>query len=189
KAQRGPSTRKNAYQPKRPVAQNALRPRNINDESRTAARLSHDQIPSPNGPIVAGTPLSKVLHTSHLSLTSSAGTDEQFVDRTNDLVADDQTTFDNVGGSFDIAVGKSGTRYEVYSATLGSDLVGILVAASDTNGDYVADTSLTFNLRTNFMLPSAAAVVAGNSTDGKEFVVVCSSGFFETGNPSNEPPP
>src|SRR4029453_440874 len=99
KAQRGPATRKNAYQPKRPVAQNALRPRNVNDQSRTVARLSHDQIPLPNGPIVAGTPLSKVLHTSHLSLTSTAGTDEQFVDRTNDLVADDQTTFDNVGGS------------------------------------------------------------------------------------------
>src|ERR1041385_8233773 len=91
-----------------------------------------------SGPIAGGTSLSKVLHTSQLSLTSTAGTDEQFVDKNNDLVADDRTTLDSTGGSFDIAVGKSGTRYEVFSATLNNALVGILITANDTNGDFVS---------------------------------------------------
>src|ERR1700730_2157221 len=74
--------------------------------------------------ISSGTPLNKILHTSQLSLTSSAGSDEQFVDRHGDLVADESTTVDSAGGSFDIAVGRSGARYEVYSATLNNRLGG-----------------------------------------------------------------
>jgi hypothetical protein len=64
--------------------------------------------------------------------------------------------------------------------------------ANDTNGDFVADSSQTFDLRRDFMLPSAAAVVTGTSNNGREFVVVCSSGFFDDedpNNPSNEPSP
>src|SRR5438132_9514229 len=60
--------------------------------------------------IAAGTSLSRILHISQLSLVSSAGTDEQYVDRTGDLVADERTTLDNAGGSFHIAVAKSVAR-------------------------------------------------------------------------------
>ena len=192
RAQRGTHTRKNSYQPQRSVATKGLRPRATSEESRQVARLTRTPSISADAPIAVGTPLYKVLHTSQLSMTSAAGTDEELVDRTLDLVADDQTTFDNAGGSFDIAVGKSGTRYEVFSGTSNNNLVGVLVAASDTNGDYISDTSLTFDLRRDFMLPSAAAVVTGNASDGKEFVVVCSSGFFNSADdedPNNEPSP
>jgi hypothetical protein len=127
-----------------------------------------------------------------LSLSSSAGTDEQFVDRNGDLVADERTTFDSAGGSFDIAVGRSGARYEVFSATLNNTLIGVLVVALDTNGDYRIDSSTTFNLRTDFGLRSAAAVVTGVSRAGREFVIISSSGFFNESNPNdpnNEPSP
>jgi hypothetical protein len=130
-----------------------------------------------------------VLHTSQLSLTSPVGTDEQFVDRNGDLIADDRTTFDSDKGSFDIAVGKSGTRYEVFSGTLN---IGALVVAVDTNGDYVVDSSPTLDLQRDFGLPSAAAVVSGTSKAGREFVVVSSSGFFNSADPNdpnNEPSP
>jgi hypothetical protein len=139
--------------------------------------------------IASGTRLTRVLHTSQLSLTSSAGTDEQFVDRNGDLIADDRTTFDSDKGSFDIAVGKSGTRYEVFSGTLN---IGALVVAVDTNGDYVVDSSPTLDLQRDFGLPSAAAVVSGTSKAGREFVVVSSSGFFNSADPNdpnNEPSP
>jgi hypothetical protein len=142
--------------------------------------------------IIAGTPLTRILHASQLSLISSAGTDEQFVDRDNDLIADERTTLDSAGGSFDLAVGRSGARYEVYSATLNNTLVGVLVVALDTNGDYQADTSSTYNLQRDFGLPSAAAVVAGTSTSGREFVIVSSSGYYNSSNPNdpnNEPSP
>ena len=142
--------------------------------------------------ISAGTPLSQILHTSQISLTSSAGTDEQYVDRTGDLAADERTTFDSAGGSFDIAVGQSGTRYEVYSATLNSALIGVLVLAVDTNGDYVVNSASTYNLKLNFDLPSAAAVVTGVSNSGREFVIVSSSGYYDAANPNdpnNEPSP
>src|ERR1043166_3063006 len=145
-----------------------------------------------SGPIAGGTSLSKVLHTSQLSLTSTAGTDEQFVDKNNDLVADDRTTLDSTGGSFDIAVGKSGTRYEVFSATLNNTLIGVLITANDNNGDFVADLTNTYDLHRDFNLPSAAAVVTGNAIDGREFVIVSSSGFFNSANPNdpnNEPSP
>ena len=183
-------SRLNAYRPSRSVAQRPLRQRDGLD-NRTV-RVSRDDTLPTAGPIVSGTALSKVLHTSMLSMTSAAGTNEEYVDRTNDLIADDRTTFDNAGGSFDIAVGKSGTRYEVFSATLSNTLVGVLVVGSDTNGDFVSNTSATFDLERDFDLPSAAAVVAGTAKDGREFVVVCSSGFFNDQNPSdpnNEPSP
>ena len=135
--------------------------------------------------ISSGTPLNKILHTSQLSLTSSAGSDEQFVDRNGDLVADERTTLDSAGGSFDIAVGRSGARYEVYSATLNNRLVGVVVVALDTNGDYRIDTSNTYNLRTDFNLPSAAAVVTGTSRAGREFVIVSSSGYYNSSNPND----
>jgi uncharacterized protein (TIGR03437 family) len=140
--------------------------------------------------IGAGTPLSLVLHTSQLSNTSSAGTDEQYFDRTGDLVADERTTFDASGGSFDIAVGRSGARYEVYTATLNNLAGGYLTVALDTNGDYVRDSSSTYDLRRDFSLPSAAAVVSGTSKAGREFVIVSSSGYYNRSNPNdpnNEP--
>jgi hypothetical protein len=142
--------------------------------------------------IQAGTPLTQILHTSQVSLISSAGTDEQFVDRNGDLIADERATFDSAGGSFDIAVGRSGARYEVYSATLNSALVGVLVVALDTNGDYRIDSSTTYNLRTDFDLRSAAAVASGTSKAGREFVVISSSGYYNSANPNdpnNEPSP
>jgi hypothetical protein len=142
--------------------------------------------------IQAGTPLTQILHTSQVSLISSAGTDEQFVDRNGDLIADQRTTFDSTGGSFDIAVGRSGARYEVYSATLNNTLVGVLVVALDANGDYRIDSSTTYNLRTDYGLRSAAAVVSGTSKTGREFVVVSSSGYYNSANPddpNNEPSP
>lgn len=142
--------------------------------------------------IQPGTPLTQILHTSQLSLSSTAGTDEQFVDRNGNLVADERTTFDSAGGSFDIAVGRSGVRYEVYSATLNNSLIGVLVVALDTNGDYRLDSSTTYNLRTDFALRSAAAIVTGTSRAGREFVIVCSSGYYNSANPNdpnNEPSP
>ena len=187
---RGSKTRANAYQPARPVMQRGLRPKRIAD--KRVAQVNRNDIHPLAGPISSGTALSKVLHTSMLSMTSTAGTDEEYLDRTNDLVADDRTTFDSAGGSFDIAVGKSGTRYEVFSATLNNELVGVLVVANDTNGDLVSDSSTTFDLERDFGLPSAAAIVAGTAADGREFIIVSSSGFFDSsnpGNPSNEPSP
>ena len=66
---------------------------------------------------------------------------EQFVDRNNDLMADERTTFDSAGGAFDVAVGQSGARYEVFGGTLNNTPVGVVVVALDTNGDYQMDTS------------------------------------------------
>ena len=188
------ATRKGAYEPALTEQVRERRPRLTGSGSlpNHVARVSTDlNIPATTS-IGPGTRLSCVLHTSQLSLTSSAGTDEQFVDRTGDLVADERTTFDSTGGSFDIAVGKSGARYEVYSATLNNTLVGVLVVALDTNGDYVVNTSSTFNLQRDFGLPSAAGVVSGTSKAGQEFVVVSSSGYFNSADPNdpnNEPSP
>ena len=188
------ATRKGAHEPARTEQVRERRPRLTGSGSlpNHVARVSTDlNIPATTS-IGPGTRLSRVLHTSQLSLTSSAGTDEQFVDRTGDLVADERTTFDSTGGSFDIAVGKSGARYEVYSATLNNTLVGVLVVALDTNGDYVVNTSSTFNLQRDFGLPSAAGVVSGTSKAGQEFVVVSSSGYFNSADPNdpnNEPSP
>jgi uncharacterized protein (TIGR03437 family) len=144
--------------------------------------------------ILAGTPLSWILHTSQLSLTSSNGTNEQYVDASGDLVADERTTFDADGGSFDIAVGRSGARYEVYSGTLNNRPVGVIAVGRDTNGNYVNDyapnTTPTFDLERDFGLPSAVSVVSGRSNAGREFVIVSSSGYYNFDNPSdpdNEP--
>jgi uncharacterized protein (TIGR03437 family) len=140
--------------------------------------------------IGAGTPLSLILHASQLSNSSSAGTDEQYFDRSGDLVADERTTFDASGGSFDIALGRTGARYEVYTATLNNVAGGYLTVALDTNGDYVRDSSSTYDLGRDFNLPSAAAVVSGTSKAGREFVIVSSSGYYNRSNPKdpfNEP--
>lgn len=148
--------------------------------------------------IPRGTSLSYVLHTLQLSTISAAGTDEQFVDSDVNLVADQRATFDAAGGSFDIAVGRTGARYEVFSAvddrgtsTTSDDLnIGVLVVGQDTNGDFVRDTAVTYDLRRDFGLPSAASVVAGTSRAGREFVVVSSSGYFNAADPhdpANEP--
>ncbi len=191
--------RKDGYVPARTNANAELRLRGPNnfstpEASRRPARLSSIAglgSPAPLA-ISAGTPLGRILHTSQLSLTSTAGTMEQFVDRNLDLVADERTTFDSAGGAFDVAVGQSGARYEVFSATLNNTLVGVVVVALDTNGDYRMDTSSTFNLQRDFRLPSATAAVTGRSTAGREFVIVSSSGFFNSadpGDPNNEPSP
>ena len=56
-------------------------------------------------------------------------------------MADERTTFESAGGAFDVAVGQSGARYEVYGATLNNTSVGVVIVALDTNGDYRIDTS------------------------------------------------
>src|SRR2546421_10157426 len=185
--------RRDSYEPT--SRESGIRPRNFAKGSPHAIASAADfsvrtfapefAIPGALARINAGTPLSQILHTSQISLTSSAGTDEQYVDRTGDLVADERTTFDFVGGSFDTAVGQSGARYEVYSATLSGALIGVLVVAFDTNGDYVADSSSTYNLKADFNLPSAAAVVAGVSRSGRDFVIVSSSGYYNAANPND----
>lgn len=148
---------------------------------------------SPANGVAPGTPLSRVLHVSQLSLFNDSGTHEEFVDRDGDLQADDRTTFDARGGSYDIAVGRTGARYEVFTAiddrgtsTTSDDVsTGVLVVALDTNGDYVRDTSQTFDLGRDFGLPSAASVVTGTSRAGREFVVVSSSGYFNSEDPND----
>ena len=140
--------------------------------------------------ILAGTPLSWVLHTSQLSINSSAGTDEEYVDATGDLIADERTTFASSGGSFDTAVGRSGARYQVFSATLNNRHVGVLSVGTDSNADYVRNSSSTYDLERDFGLPSAISVVSGTSKAGREFIIVSSSGYYNFDDPSdayNEP--
>ncbi|MEP6920515.1 MAG: DUF4214 domain-containing protein [bacterium] len=193
----GRQARPNGYMPDRSAASRVLRqPGQVSnpDLSRgTTARVARlsQELPAA-GAIGAGTPLSRVLHTSQLSLLDDTGTNEQLVDRNGDLIADERTTFDSSGGSFDIAVGQSGARYEVFSGTLGNTLVGILKVAVDTNGDFRSDSSKTYDLQRDYRLPSAAAVVTGRSTAGREFVIVSSSGYYNSSNPNdpnNEPSP
>jgi hypothetical protein len=174
--------------------QRAQTTRPQSERTKDTARVdSSMQTLAATAAIAPGTPLSRVLHTSQFDLDSPTGTDEQFVDTNNDLVSDDRTTFDNQGGTFDIAVGQSGARYGVYSATVGQTLTGVLVVGFDNNGDYLIDGALaTYNLQRDFSLPSAAAVVTGRSKAGREFVIVCSSGYFNSSNPNdpnNEPSP
>ncbi len=185
--------RSGGYQSERALA--SLPRRSVGTDSQRSAPARVDSTTQHEvaaAAITPGTPLSKVLHTSQFDLTSAAGTDEQFVDGNNDLIAEERTTFDSLGGTFDIAVGQSGTRYGVYSATVSQTLVGVLLVAFDTNGDYILDTSATYNLQRDFSLPSAAAVVTGMSKGGREFVIVCSSGYYNSSNPNdpnNEPSP
>ena len=186
-------SRAGSYRPAVPANQRPSRSRlNRTDNPTVARAMSGDQNIPATTPIPPGTQLHRVLHTSQVSLTSTAGTDEQFVDRNLDLGADERTTFDSAGGSFDIAVGRSGSRYEVYSATLNNRLIGVLVVALDTNGDFVVNQSATYDLQRDFALPSAAAVVAGTALDGREFVVISSSGYYNSADPddpNNEPSP
>src|SRR6266404_9588028 len=157
--------RKGAYRPARSERHLRTRSSETSSSSTVLARV----IVNPGLNITAttliapGTALSRILHTSQFTLNSSAGTDEQFVDRNSDLTADERTTFDLAGGSFDIAVGPWGARYEVYSAKRNQTLVGVLVVALDTNGDYLVDTSSTYDLQRDFSLPSAASVVSGSA--------------------------
>ena len=186
--------RMGGYAPSKTEQRIEARPRHLGRQSGTLALPTR---PAPKSPsavnaIFPGTPLNRILHTSQLSLTSSDGTVEQFVDRNNDLIADERSTFDSAGGAFDVAVGHSGARYEVYGATLNNTAVGVVVVAFDTNGDYRVDTSNTYNLQIDFQLPSAAAVVAGRSHAGREFIVVSSSGYYNSADPddpANEPSP
>ena len=204
----GSPSRAGGYVPRerRAASTTLSRPR-VEEGVKTQTRARASSRPSAPAPsqttaaaIAPGTPLSRVLHVSQLSLVSSEGTHEEFVDRDGDLRADDRATFDARGGSYDIALGRTGARYEVFTATddrgtstAADDLsVGVLVLALDTNGDYVRDTSATYDLRRDFGLPSAASVVAGTSRAGREFVVVSSSGYFnpaDSRDPANEPSP
>ncbi|MGH9956086.1 MAG: hypothetical protein ACREBC_03025, partial [Pyrinomonadaceae bacterium] len=188
------SKRKGAYVPSSTLKAMVPRPRvdrfsgDSNRSARVATRLAGRAVNA----ISPGTPLSRILHTSQLNLTSEAGTLEQFWDSNDDLVADERTTFESEGGAFDVAVGESGARYEVFSVTENNTLKGFLVVALDTNGDFQMDTPIAFDLHRDFSLPSAAAVVTGRSASGREFVVVSSSGFFNSSNPNdpnNEPSP
>jgi hypothetical protein len=190
--------RMGGYAPSRAQRSAEVRPRGpgrkttARSQSTRAARASSSTTFPAVSAIIPGTPLNRLLHVSQLSLTSDAGTVEQFVDRNNDLMADERTTFDPAGGAFDVAVGHSGARYEVYAATLNNTPVGVVVVALDTNGDYRIDTSSTYNLRIDFQLPSAVAVVAGRSRAGREFIVVSSSGYYNSSDPNdpaNEPSP
>jgi len=177
--------RKGGYRPQQIQLENRSR-EHQGSVSTAAARVNRMDLSIPaTSSIAPGTHLSRILHTSQFDLNSSAGTDEQFVDRNNDLIADERTTFDFAGGSFDIAVGTSGARYEVYSATRNQTLVGVLVVAVDTNGDYLADSSTTYDLQRDFSLPSAASVVTGTSSAGREFVIVCSSGYYNADDPND----
>ncbi|HYO99188.1 MAG TPA: hypothetical protein VER76_03150 [Pyrinomonadaceae bacterium] len=168
--------------------------------SRDAATAAGAALSSPIRP---GTSLARILHTSQLGTESVAGSIEQFADSDGDLEADERTTFDTCGGAFDIAVGASGARYEVYSAfddrgtfdTNDDRSIGVLAVAFDANRNYVrdapcADAFNTYDLYRNFGLPSAASVVSGTTRAGREFVVVSSSGYYnysDPGDPENEP--
>jgi uncharacterized protein (TIGR03437 family) len=181
---------------RRPVAQTALRPAVPQAplaESDTGARSVI------TARIRPGTSPGRILHTSQLSATSSAGSLEQFADADFDLEADERATFDTCGGAFDVAVGRSGTRYQVYSAvddrgTLNpSDdrPIGVLGLGSDSNLDFQRDgacasfASRTHDLYSGFGLPSAVSVVAGASRQGREFVVVSSSGYYNYSDPKD----
>jgi uncharacterized protein (TIGR03437 family) len=190
------SPRKDGYTPQRSVR--ALRTRPVVEFKRRdgSSPVRVNSLPSgvsvnATVPILPGTSLARVLHTSQLSLTTSAGTDEQYFDENFDLIADRRRTFDSDGGSFDLAVGKSGARYEAYSATDNNGISrGIVVIGADTNGDFVRDSFSAFDLKQTFGLPSAVAVVAGTSNAGREFVITSSSGYFNPNNPNdpnNEP--
>ena len=186
------------YTPKARASQARIGPTKRPDGSsiQSPARVtSATASVQPAAAIVAGTPLSRILHTSQFILTSAGGTLEQHVDQNGDLVADQRTTFNSAGGSFDVAVGQSGARYEVFSAVdINNTRIGALAVTFDTNGDFQTETipPITFDLRRDFRLPSAAAVVTGTSRAGREFVIVCSSGFFnpsDPNDPNNEPSP
>lgn len=174
--------------------------------ARAGARAQADASVTPGGELDAaalphirpGTPLSRILHTSQLNNFSPDGSHEQYVDRSGNLEADERTTFDAQFGSYDIAIGRSGARYEVFTSiddrntTNPNDDIpfGVVALALDTNGDYTRDAFTAFDLERDFDLPSAVSVVSGTSHAGREFVVVSSSGYYNFDNPAdpnNEP--
>jgi uncharacterized protein (TIGR03437 family) len=191
----------NARNGRRTVAQTALRPaasQNSLAGSDASARAT------PTTRIRPGTSPGRILHTSQLSAISSAGSLEQFADADFDLEADERATFDACGGAFDVAVGRSGTRYQVYSAIddrgtpnpADDRPIGVLGLGFDSNQDFQRDSacatfaSPTHDLYSRFGLASAVSVVAGASRQGREFVVVSSSGYYnysDPGDPENEP--
>lgn len=188
------SSNLNAASSRRPPVRPTLPARSVEKDAAAKSSASTQKtVPAPSAAIAPGTPLSRVLHVSQLSLVSADGTHEEFVDRDGDLRADDRATFDARGGSYDIAVGRTGARYEVFTAiddrgtsnTSDDVSTGVLVLASDTNGDYVRDASNTYDLGRDFGLPSAVAVVAGTSRTGREFVVVSSSGYYNNDDPDD----
>ena len=91
----GATSRVDAYIPAQARLLRAQRSSSLSTRSKGSSSLSlaHPSvalnIPATSA-IPPGTPLTQILHTSQLSLSSSAGTDEQFVDRTGDLIADEQ---------------------------------------------------------------------------------------------------
>lgn len=190
----GPDSRgrKDAYAPAQKRAPQIRQTGAADNRAQQPAKAAKAINAATSGSISPGTILSRIVHTAQISLTSSAGADEGLLDSNGDLVSDQRTAFDNAGGSFDIAVGQSGARYEVYAATLQNTNIGVLMVGLDTNGDYVSDSASTYNLKTDFNLPSAAAVVSGTSKAGREFVIVSSSGYYNSANPNdpnNEPSP
>jgi uncharacterized protein (TIGR03437 family) len=194
------SSRRRPARPAAPARKDDDKPSSEDDNKPSSAAASLSSGRAPSNLIAPGTPLGRVLHVSQLSLVNSSGTHEEFVDHDGDLRADDRATFDSGGGSYDVAVGRTGARYEVFTAiddrgtaaTSDDVSTGVLVVALDTNGDYVRDSSQTFDLGRDFGLPSAASVVAGTSRSGREFVIVSSGGYFNDADPqdpNNEPSP
>lgn len=190
----GGKGRPGGYSPKRGASRQV---RSLPTSDTRIARVISSKRPSLNIEAVTaginpGTALHRILHTSQLSLISEAGTNEELVDTNGNLIADQRQTFDNTGGSFDMAVAQSGARYEVYSGIYQGANIGVVMLAFDTNGDYVIDSSSTYDLHRDFSLPSAAAVVVGTSRNGREFAIVSSSGYYNSSNPTdpnNEPSP
>ena len=85
------------------------------------------------------------------------------------------------------------SRYEVYSATLSGQLVGIIVVARDTNGDYFADTSSTYQ-SANRLWPAFRGCGCNGKRQppGASLWSSRSSGYFNSSNPNdpnNEPSP
>ena len=193
-----------AREGRRTVAKTALRPAAAPSNAPAASGGDASASAAPSARIRPGTSPGRILHTSQLSITSTAGSLEQFTDANSDLAADERATFDACGGAFDVAVGLSGTRYQVYSAiddrgtfdTKDDRPIGVLGLGHDSNRDFQRDSacanfaSPTHDLFREFSLSSAVSVVAGVSRHGREFVVVSSSGYYnysDPEDPDNEP--
>ena len=72
----------------------------------------------------------------------------------------------------------------IFSATLNNQLVGVIVVALDTN----AITRLTppaLQPAPRFCSAFGRGGVTGTSKAGSEFVIVCSSGYFNSSNPND----
>ncbi|HZH92322.1 MAG TPA: IPT/TIG domain-containing protein [Pyrinomonadaceae bacterium] len=189
---------------RRPLATTALRPGVASKNAPAAVGEDALARSALDTRIRPGTSPGRILHTSQLSTTSAAGSLEQFTDADLDLEADERATFDACGGAFDVAVGHSGARYQVYTAfddrdtpgTADDRPIGVLSLGFDSNLDFQRDNACagfaapTHDLYSRFGLPSAVSVVAGASRQGREFVVVSSSGYYnysDPADPDNEP--